>query len=52
MTFLEIILAIFFPPLAVGMRYGLGGKFFVNVLLTIIGIVPGIIHAFVVLSRR
>jgi uncharacterized membrane protein YqaE (UPF0057 family) len=52
MTFLEIILAIFFPPLAVGLRYGLGSKFLLNVILTIIGVVPGIIHAFVVLSRR
>lgn len=52
MTLLEIILAIILPPLAVGLRYGLGGKFWLNVLLTIIGWLPGVIHAFVVLSRR
>ena len=51
MTLLEIVLAILLPPLAVGMRRGLGGAFWLNVLLTIIGWVPGVIHAFIVLSR-
>lgn len=52
MTFLEIVLAIILPPLAVGLRRGLSGSFWLNVLLTIIGWVPGVIHAFIVLSRR
>ncbi|WP_081604563.1 YqaE/Pmp3 family membrane protein [Nafulsella turpanensis] len=51
MTLLEIILAIILPPAGVAMRYGLGGKFWLNVLLTIIGWLPGVIHAFIVLSR-
>ena len=51
MTLLEIILAIFLPPLAVGLRRGLSGPFWLNVLLTIIGWIPGVIHAFIVLSR-
>ncbi|MGB3619663.1 MAG: YqaE/Pmp3 family membrane protein [Catalinimonas sp.] len=52
MSLLEIILAIFLPPVAVALRFGLGGKFWLNLLLTIVGIVPGIIHAFYVLSKR
>lgn len=51
MTLIEIILAIILPPAGVAMRYGLGGKFWLNVLLTIIGWLPGVIHAFIVLSR-
>ena len=51
MSVIEIILAIFLPPVAVALRFGLGGKFWLNVLLTIVGIVPGVIHAFYVLSR-
>lgn len=52
MTFLEIILAILLPPLAVGLRYGLGSNFWISVLLTMIAWVPGVIHAFIILSRR
>jgi uncharacterized membrane protein YqaE (UPF0057 family) len=51
MSILSIILAIFLPPLAVGLQKGLTGAFWINVLLTLIGFVPGIIHAFYVLSR-
>ncbi len=46
-----MILAIFFPPLAVALRYGISGTFFLNLLLTMLGGIPGIIHAFIVLSR-
>ncbi|HET7388302.1 MAG TPA: YqaE/Pmp3 family membrane protein [Nocardioidaceae bacterium] len=53
MTLLLVILAIIFPPLGVGLKVGLSGTFWLNVILTILGYVPGIIHAlFVVLSRR
>lgn len=51
MSILQIIIALILPPLAVAMTYGLSGKFWVNLLLTILGIIPGIIHAFYVLSR-
>lgn len=51
MSILSIILAILLPPLAVGLRYGLGSAFWINLLLTLIGYLPGIIHAFYVLSR-
>lgn len=52
MTLLEIILALFIPPLAVALRKGLSGTFLLNLLLTLLGIIPGIIHAFIVLSKR
>jgi len=53
MSILEIILAILLPPVAVFMRYGAGKDFVINLLLTIFlcGI-GGVIHAFVVLSRK
>ena len=50
MTLLEIILAILLPPLAVGLRFGIGGKFFINLLLTILGYLPGLIHALWIMS--
>jgi len=52
MSILEIILALLLPPVAVALRYGLSSAFWINLLLTILGIIPGIIHAFYVLTRK
>lgn len=53
MPILRIVLAIFLPPLAVFLTRGLGRAFWISVLLTIIGFVPGAAYAlFVVLSDR
>ena len=51
MSLLTIILCVLLPPLAVFMKTGLSGKFLINILLSILGWVPGVIHAFYVLSR-
>jgi uncharacterized membrane protein YqaE (UPF0057 family) len=45
MTLLKIILAIFLPPVAAFLQVGLGLHFWINILLTIIGFIPGMIHA-------
>lgn len=45
MTLLKIILAIILPPVAVFLQGGIGLYFWVNILLTILGVVPGMIHA-------
>jgi uncharacterized membrane protein YqaE (UPF0057 family) len=45
MNILKIILAIFLPPVAAFLQVGLGLHFWLNVLLTILGILPGQIHA-------
>lgn len=42
---LRIILAIFLPPLGVFLQVGLGMHFWINLLLTFLGYIPGIIHA-------
>lgn len=52
MKVLEILFAILLPPLGVALRYGLTKHFWINVLLTLLGYVPGIIHALIVLTRR
>lgn len=52
MSILEIILTLLLPPVAVALRYGLSSAFWINLLLTILGIIPGIIHAFYVLTRK
>jgi len=43
---LQIIAALFIPPLAVFMKKGkIDGAFWINVVLTILGGIPGILHA-------
>jgi uncharacterized membrane protein YqaE (UPF0057 family) len=49
---LRILLAILLPPLGVFLQVGLGGHFWLNLLLTILGYVPGIIHAVWVILRK
>ncbi|EXJ77198.1 plasma membrane proteolipid 3 [Capronia epimyces CBS 606.96] len=47
----KIILAIILPPLGVFLERGCNADFFINILLTILGYIPGIIHALYVLVR-
>lgn len=42
---LLIILSIFLPPLAAFLVVGLSKHFLLNILLTLLGGVPGMIHA-------
>jgi len=52
MDVLRIILSIFIPPLGVLLQVGLGVHFWINILLTIFGYFPGLIHAlYVILSK-
>jgi uncharacterized membrane protein YqaE (UPF0057 family) len=39
------IIAIFFPPLAVFLETGCGFELLLNVILTILGWLPGVLHA-------
>ena len=49
MSLLKVILAIILPPLAVGLTYGIGSAFFINLILTLLGWLPGVIHALIIL---
>lgn len=42
---LFVICAIFMPPLAVLLKVGFTTQFWINLVLTILGVVPGQIHA-------
>ena len=46
---LLLILAFFIPPLAVGLHSGIGKSFVINLILTLIFWLPGMIHAFLVI---
>ena len=45
MDLIRILLAILLPPAGVFLQVGLGGQFWLNVLLTLLGYIPGIVHA-------
>ncbi|BBN02400.1 hypothetical protein MPTK1_2g15060 [Marchantia polymorpha subsp. ruderalis] len=51
MTFVDIILAIILPPLGVFLKFGCQIEFWICLLLTILGYIPGIIYAIYVLVR-
>lgn len=49
---IRILFAILLPPLGVFLQVGIGLHFWLNILLTIFGYVPGIIHAVWIILRR
>jgi uncharacterized membrane protein YqaE (UPF0057 family) len=49
---LRIILAIILPPVGVLMQVGLGMHFWLNILLTLCGYVPGLVHAVWIIARK
>jgi len=42
---IQIILAIFLPPIAVFLKHGVGKDLIINIVLCVFFFVPGIIHA-------
>ncbi|KAI7904870.1 uncharacterized protein BX663DRAFT_503860 [Cokeromyces recurvatus] len=47
-----ILIIILLPPLGVFLMQGCGGDFWINVCLTLLGYIPGHLHAFYVLIRE
>jgi uncharacterized membrane protein YqaE (UPF0057 family) len=52
MDLIRIIFAILLPPLGVFLQVGFGGHFWLNILLTLLGYIPGIVHAVWIIARR
>ena len=52
MDFVRILLAIILPPLGVFLQVGLTAHFWLNILLTLLGYIPGIVHAVWIIARR
>lgn len=51
MSIIRLILAILLPPVGVFLTVGIGGAFWLNILLTLLGYIPGIIHAVWVIAK-
>lgn len=52
MDIIRIILAILLPPVGVFLQVGFGLQFWLNILLTLFGYIPGIIHAVYIIATR
>ncbi|BAY47228.1 hypothetical protein NIES4073_47510 [Kalymmatonema gypsitolerans NIES-4073] len=52
MDLVRIICAIFLPPLGVFLQVGIGIDFWINIVLTLFGYIPGIVHAIWVIARK
>ena len=51
MDILRIIAAIILPPLGVFLEVGLTKHFWINIVLTLLGYLPGIVHALYIILR-
>ena len=45
MDLLRLVAAILLPPLGVFLQVGIGKHFWINIVLTLLGYIPGIVHA-------
>ena len=49
---LRILVSILLPPLGVFLQEGLGKHFWINVVLTLLGYIPGVVHAIYIIARK
>ena len=52
MDVIRIIVAIFIPPLGVFLQVGFGLDFWINIVLTLFGYIPGIVHAVWIIAKK
>ncbi|MCO6391137.1 YqaE/Pmp3 family membrane protein [Aliihoeflea aestuarii] len=52
MDIVRILFAVLLPPVGVFLQVGFGLQFWLNILLTLLGYVPGVIHAIWIIMRR
>jgi len=52
MNFIRLLIAFLLPPVAAYMQFGLHREFRINRVLTLLGFVPGVVHAIYVMDSR
>lgn len=52
MDLVRVIIAIFLPPLGVFLQVGIGKDFWINILLTLLGYLPGLVHAIWIIAKK
>lgn len=49
---IKILVAVLLPPLGIFLEIGIGRQFWINVVLTVLGYIPGLIHAVYIIGSR
>ncbi len=52
MDLIRVILSVIIPPLGVFLKVGFGLPFWLNILLTLLGYIPGLVHAIWIIASR
>lgn len=52
MDIIRLLFSVLLPPLGVFLQVGIGPQFWINILLTLLGYIPGIVHAVWIIARR
>ena len=52
MDLVRVLIAVLLPPLGVFLQVGIGTHFWLNILLTLLGYVPGLVHAVWIIAKR
>ena len=52
MDLIRLLFAILLPPVGVFLQVGFGAQFWLNILLTLLGYIPGIVHAVWIIATR
>jgi uncharacterized membrane protein YqaE (UPF0057 family) len=47
-----LLVTVFLPPLGVAIKFGFGSHFWINLLLTLMGHFPGLIHGVYVVLKH
>jgi uncharacterized membrane protein YqaE (UPF0057 family) len=48
----RVIASVIIPPVGVFLKVGLGLHFWLNILLTLVGYIPGLVHAIWIIARN
>ena len=52
MDMIRVLLSILLPPLGVFLQVGIGMHFWLNIVLTLLGYIPGLVHAIWIIAKR
>ena len=52
MDCLRVVLSLILPPIGVFLKVGFGLHFWLNILLTLLGYIPGLVHAIWIIATR
>lgn len=52
MDFIRLLIAFIVPPASVYIQFGIGKHFWINCLLTLLGFIPGMLHAVYVMAAN